>query len=55
MRRISDVALIHAYKLAIELDLDRDFIKMLEKEIERRDEHSNSAQKNKKSRSHRYY
>ncbi|ALS21580.1 MULTISPECIES: sporulation histidine kinase inhibitor Sda [Paenibacillus] len=36
MRRISDVALIHAYKLAIELDLDRDFIKMLEKEIERR-------------------
>jgi len=36
VRRISDVALIHAYKLAIELDLDRDFIKMLEKEIERR-------------------
>ncbi|WP_430071133.1 sporulation histidine kinase inhibitor Sda [Paenibacillus naphthalenovorans] len=39
MRRISDVELINAYKIAIEQDLDRDFVKMLEEELESRGIH----------------
>ncbi len=36
MRRMTDAELIDAYRIAIEHELDRDFVQMLEEEIDRR-------------------
>ncbi|MFC2947588.1 sporulation histidine kinase inhibitor Sda [Virgibacillus sediminis] len=36
MKHLSDELLIHAYKKALVMDLDGDFISLLEEELERR-------------------
>ncbi|MFC2950020.1 sporulation histidine kinase inhibitor Sda [Virgibacillus sediminis] len=37
MKHLSDELLVHAYKKALAMELDRDFILLLEEELERRE------------------